>query len=196
MKLKLRYTAFLVICGLFLMSSFVFAQSDSTKNNSINFPELEGWEEGDITTYPTAELGHSISYQSKTGGTVTIYVYNGGNKKIADGIDDQNVKSEIKKAENDIKASGEAGYYQDVKVITNATIILGGSGGTRKALYTLLSFKVRGADVDSEIYLFGYQNNFIKIRATRPKGKNGADNQDVNKLLLEIGKIFSGNSTK
>ena len=174
----------------------MFAQSDSAIKSEIQFPEVEGWEKGDITTYPTAELGYSIPYQSETGGILTVYVYNGGNKKIADGIDEQIVKKEFKKAENDIKAYGEAGYYQDVKLVKNETITLGGSGGAVKALYTLFSFKVRGAEVDSEIYLFGFQNNFIKIRATRAKGKNGADNEEVKKLLTEIGKIFTQDLSK
>ena len=194
MRIGLKYPIFSVLCGLFLMSSIVFAQSNSTKNNSIEFPEVEGWEKDEITTYPNAELGYSIPYQSETGGIVTFYVYNGGNKKIADGIDDPLVKGEIKKAENDIKAYGEAGYYQDVKLIKNEPVTLGGISGTIKAIYTLFSFKVRGAEVDSEIYLFGSQNNFIKIRATRAKGKNGADNAEVNKLLTEIGKHFTQNS--
>ena len=158
---------------------------------SIVFPEVEGWEKGDVATYPTAELGYSVPYQSETGGIVTVYVYNGGLSRIADGIDDQNVKNEIKKAENDIKAYGEAGYYQNVKLIKSESVTLGGISGTTKSLYSLFSFKVRGAEVDSEIYIFGYQNNFIKIRATRAKGKNGAENSEVNKLLTEIGKTFS-----
>jgi hypothetical protein len=183
MRVKLEKTLFAVVCGLFLLSSAAVAQS-----SNIVFPNVEGWEKGDVTTYPSAELGYSVPYQSETGGIVTFYVYNGGLGKIADGIDDENVKNEAKKAENDIKAYGDAGYYQDVKLVRTDSIAL---GGTTKALYSLFSFKVRGADVDSEIYLFGYQNSFIKIRATRAKGKNGANNAEVNKLLAEVSKIFN-----
>jgi hypothetical protein len=144
MRSVLKYTVFSLICGLFLMSSVALAQGNSAKNSKIIFPEVEGWEMGDVTTYPTAELGYSVPYQSEDGGTVTVYVYNGGLKKIADGIDDKNVKSQIKQAENDIKTYGDAGYYDDVKLIKNETVTLGGSSGTTKALYSLLAFKVRG----------------------------------------------------
>ncbi|MCB1025543.1 MAG: hypothetical protein KDB79_14195, partial [Acidobacteria bacterium] len=185
MKLRFRQAIFSVICGLFLLLAAASAQ-----NSEIVFPEVDGWEKGEITKYPTAELGYSIPYQSETGGIVTFYVYNGGLSKIANGIDDINVKNEIKKAEADVKAYGDAGYYQDVKLITSKTVKLGGDSGTTDALYTLLTFKVRGAEVDSEIYLLGFQNNFIKIRATRAKGKNGAENSEVNKLLMEVGEIF------
>jgi len=176
-----------LICGFLLMSSFAFAQNEA---KTLIFPDVEGWEKGDVTTYPTADLGYSIPYQSETAGIVTVYVYNGGFSAISDGVLDQNVINEIKKAENDIKAYGEAGYYQDVKLIKSGSVTLGGGGGTGQALYSLFSFKVRGAEVDSEIYLFGYQNNIIKIRTTRAKGQNGPDNPEVNKLLAEIGKMF------
>lgn len=184
MQVKLKCNLFAVICALFLLSSAVVAQ-----DGKLLFPEVEGWEIGEVATYPTAELGYSVPYQSETAGVVTFYVYNGGLSSIADGIDDQNVKNEIRKAESDIIAYGDAGYYQDVKLVKSESVILGGSG-TRKVLYSLFSFKVRGTEVDSEIYLFGYKNNFIKIRLTRAKGKDGAGNPEVDKLLLEVGKIF------
>lgn len=169
MQLGSKIRMLSLIGVLLLMSSAVLGQ-----NSAIVFPVVEGWEQGDKATYPSAELGYSIPYQSETGGIVTVYVYNGGLTKIPDGIDDSSVKNEIKKAENDIKAYGEAGYYQDVKLIKSETVTLGGTGGSLKALYSLFSFKVRGAAVDSEIYLFGYKDQFIKIRATRAKVKNGA----------------------
>lgn len=185
MRLKFKYTIFAVFCCLLLMSSGVSAQSE------IEFPEIDGWEKGEVRSYPTAELGYSIPYQSETGGTVTIYVYNGGRSKIADGIDDKYVKSEIENAKSDIKAAGENGAYQGVKKIKDGTVTLGGADGSVKALYSLFNFKIQGTMVDSEIYLFGYNNNFIKIRATRLKGKNGASNDDLNALLKEIDKLFS-----
>lgn len=123
MKLILRNTIFTVVCGLLLLTTVSFAQNNSAKK--IVFPEVEGWEKGEINTYPTAEPGYSVPYQSDTGGIVTFYVYKGGFSKIADGIDDQNVKNEIKKAENDIQAYGKAGYYQEVKLVKSDSVILG-----------------------------------------------------------------------
>ena len=189
MNLRFKYTIFAVFCCLFLISSTAFAQ------DNIEFPEVDGWEMGEITTYPTAALGYSIPYQSETGGTVTIYVYNGGRSEIADGVEDKVVKSEIEKAKSDIKAYGEAGYYDDVKKIKDETITLGGKDGKVKALYSLFNFKIRGQKVDSEIYLFGYNGNFIKIRATRPMSKKGGENVAVNNLLKEIDALFSKQSS-
>ncbi|NNE99407.1 MAG: hypothetical protein HKN25_10350 [Pyrinomonadaceae bacterium] len=161
------------------------------KQLSIDFPEIDGWEQGEITTYPKAELGYSVQYKSRTGGNVTIYVYNGGRKLIADGIEDKNVKNEIKQAGEDIKSYGEQGYYDNVKLVKSESLVLGGDDGTTKSLYSLFSFKIRGTEVDSEIYLFGYKNNFIKIRATRRKGEVGETNQAMVNLLTEIGRVFA-----
>jgi hypothetical protein len=173
------------------MSSVVFGQTDTTTDNKIIFPDIEGWVKGELVTYPTPELGYSIPYQSKEGGTITVYVYNGGIKSIADGVGDQNVITQMKNAENDIKKYGEMGYYENVKLIKSETVTLGGNKGTTKALYSLFAFKIRETEVDSEIYLFGHDNNFIKFRATRPKSEYSADNTAVHKFLLEIGKVFA-----
>ena len=185
MHFNSKYTFFTLLFCLLLMSVSVSAQ----KNTGITFPEIEGWEKGAITTYPVAELGYSVAYQSEEAGTVTIYVYNGGNKKIADGIDDKLVKKEIEKAGSDIVAIGKMGRYDNVKKIKSETVTLG--DGKTKALYSLYNFEVRGMTVDSEIYLFGYQNNFIKIRATRPKSEDGAENTEFKDFLTELDKVFS-----
>ncbi|MEZ5429412.1 MAG: hypothetical protein R2747_24395 [Pyrinomonadaceae bacterium] len=191
MRSFLKLSVFSIFCGLLLASSAVLAQTDADRGVEVEFPEIEGWEKGEITTYPTAQLGYSIVYQSAEGGTVTIYVYGGGVSKIADGIDDKNVKNEIKKAKNDIVLIGERGIYKNVKEIKDDTVTLGGRDGKVKALYSLFNFEIQGRQVDSEIYLFGYHNNFIKIRATRAKSKNNEPNEAITTLLAEIDKLFS-----
>ena len=185
MRLNFKYTIFVVLCGFLLMQSSVLGQS------KMEFPEVDGWERGKIRTFEAVELGYSIDYVSETGGKVTIYVYDGGRSEIADGVNNKTVKSEMENAKSEIQKFGEAGYYDDVKKVKDDIITLGGTGGNVKALYSLFNFKVRGEKVDSEIYLFGYNNNFVKIRATRPMGKNGASNDEVNALFKEIDKLFS-----
>lgn len=193
MRIATKYFFFSLLLSLFLMSASVSAQKDTFvgSSSSINFPDVEGWQTGDTTRYPTAELGYSIGYKSDAGEVVTIYVYNGGKKKIADGIDDKVVKNEIKQAGSDIEALGEAGHYSNVKKIKDETVTLGGTSGKTKTLFSLYTFKIRGRDVESEIYLFGYQNNFIKIRATRPKSADGKASEDFTNLLSELDKLFS-----
>ncbi len=200
MKMILRFTVLTLFAGLFLLHTAATAQtagagkpggSTTSKTSEIEFPDIDGWEKGEIQKFPTAALGYSIGYQSEDGGIVTIYVYNGGQSKIPNDINDKVLKSEIERAKNDIIQSGKAGYYENVKEIKSDTVTLGGANGEIKALHSLFNFTLRGREVDSEIYLFGYQNNFIKIRATRPKAKNNAENKVFTSFLAEIDKLFS-----
>jgi hypothetical protein len=157
----------------------------------IEFPEIDGWNRGDIRTFPDRALGYSIGYESEDGGTVTIYVYNGGLKNISSDINDKAVKAEIDRAKNEIVQIGKMGIYEGVKEIKSDTVTLGGSGGKVKALRSLYYFKVRGNEVDSEIYLFSYNNNFIKIRSTRPRAENGAENKAFTNFLAELDAVFA-----
>jgi len=165
--------------------------SPSNNDDGIEFPEIEGWDRGSIRTYPSAELGYSIGYQSEQGGAVTIYVYNGGLKSIPGDINDKAIKNEIDRAKNEIIQIGKMGIYEDVKEVKNDTVTLGGTAGKVKALRSLFYFKVKGDEVDSEIYLFSYNNNFIKIRSTRPKSENGTENKVLTSFLAEIDKLFA-----
>jgi hypothetical protein len=163
----------------------------SNNDEGIEFPEIKGWERGDIRTFPSAALGYSIAYQSPDGGAVTIYVYNGGLKTVPSDVNDKAVKAEIDRAKNEITQIGKMGIYEGVKEVKNDTVTLGGTNGKVKALRSLFYFKVRGDEVDSEIYLFSYKNNFIKIRSTRPKSENGAENKAFSDLLADIDKLFA-----
>ena len=53
--------------------------------NNIDFPDVEGWQRGEVQNFPTAALGYSVTYESEDGGRATVYVYDGGLKSIPDG---------------------------------------------------------------------------------------------------------------
>lgn len=158
--------------------------------NSVELPAIEGWERGDVQTYPSAALGYSVTYQSEDGGRATVYVYDGGLKSIPDGANDKVIKEEIDRAKNEIVQIGRLGIYEGVKEVKNDTVTLGGANGKVKALRSLFYFKVKGEELDSEIYLFGYNNKFIKIRSTRAAAAGG-ENKALSAFLAEIDKFFA-----
>ena len=158
---------------------------------AINFPDVEGWERSEIQKYPTEDMGFSINYESRQGGKVTIYVYNGGKKKIDDGVTDKVIKEELNKAKGEIQKVADLGYYPNLKELKNETVTLGGTSGKHKVLYTLYNFGAEDKYVASEIYIFGHKNRFIKIRATRLRDKNEDGNKMVADLLKEIDLFFS-----
>jgi len=161
------------------------------KDLVVDFPDVNGWEKNEIQKYPTEELGFSIDYESREGGKVTIYVYNGGRKSISNDLSDKAVKGELDNAKSEIRKVADMGYYENVKEVKNDTITLGGSGGKVKALRTLYNLSAGGRDLTSEIYIFAHQNRFIKIRATRLRDKDETGNKAVVSLLSEIDKMFS-----
>ncbi len=209
MRLILRYTFLTIFCGLFLMHGITFGQekpiqqipnktntivkpipaASGDKELKVEFPEIDGWVKGNVTTYPRAELGYSVNYESEEAGRVTVYVYNGGMKKISSDVADKAVVSQIEQAKSDIQQYGRMGYYENVKEIKSETVTLGGANGKVKTLYSLFSFGIKGEPFASEIYLFGYQNHFIKIRATRLKAET--ENKAMTDLLAKIDGLFS-----
>ncbi len=207
MRLNPMYKFFISIIYLALMSLVSLAQTNTIQSKPISFkdsnildlkikfPDIEGWDKSEITKYPIPELGYSINYESEEGGRVTVYIYNGGKKNIPGNINDKILKGEIDKAKGEIIQVGKMGAYQNVKEIKNDEQVLGGEEGKVKALHSLFSFSARGQQLTSEIFLFGYQNHFIKLRATRPFEKEDVKNQAMIDLLSAIDKLFSNDET-
>jgi hypothetical protein len=203
MRSILKYSAFAYVCSLLLMQAVVSAQTPAKtpdekavlqqlfRNLEIEFPEIKGWKKSEVLKYPREELGYSINYDSPEGGRVTVYVYDAGLKTIPNDINSSILKDEIQRAKEEIKAFGEAGLYENVKEIKNDTVTLGGAAGKIKALHSLFNFRAGGRDLTSEIFLFSYQNKFIKIRATRLKDREGVENKSLVNLFSEIDALFS-----
>ena len=199
-------TVLVAFCCLFLMQAVAVAQdkpsdnvdktakpsrpdkTGSDKESKFEFPDVEGWTKTEAGN-SMADLGNIVHYDSDNG-RVTVYFYNGGLKNISDDIKSGTLKSEMENAKNGIRQLGEMGLYQNVKEVKNDTVTLGGASGKVKALHSLFSFSAKGQELVSEIYLFGYKNNFVKIRASRPKDA-GTENKAFAGLLAELDTHFS-----
>lgn len=157
-------------------------------DGKVEFPDVDGWEKSDVTTYPTAALGYSVGYDSPEGGRVTFYVYKGGLEKIPESLTGP-VADQMKNAKAEIAAVADAGYYQNVREIRSGTITIGGAEG-KEALYTLYTLSANGVGLESEIYLFVYKDHFIKIRATRRPTPKGETNEAFEELMNEVIRVF------
>ncbi len=194
-----RVTFILILCGTLYAAGFAQSQPKAaptpaaaveTPSAVIIFPEIEGWTKGEMTRYPTVELGYSLPYRSEQGVIVTLYAYPGNNRTIPNNLDGV-VKKEFEKTKSDIFAVGKQGVYKDVKEIKSETLVLGGSGGKISALHALFTFSIQGRDVNSEIYLFPYHDRFIKIRATRPVSLGKEADAEFATLLSELDSFLS-----
>lgn len=184
MKTILKYFLLTFLCGLFFLQADVNAQDDAggrpaeapkktttekseTNDSDFEFPDIAGWKKS-VSSFG-GSLGDMANYDSVEGGRVTLYFYDGGRNLIPDDLTSKILKDEMLNAKAGILQFGERGLYQNIREVKNDTVTLGGKSGKVKALYAQFYFSASGNDLVSEIFLFPFKNNFLKIRASRPK---------------------------
>lgn len=163
---------------------------DEPVSSKITFPEVDGWNRDEPYKYPTADMGYSVNFDSPTNGRVTLYVYNGGYAKIPNELTGL-VKEELEAAKAGIQAAVDAGIYSNLKESKMETVMLGGTKGKVSALRSHFTLTREGTKLNSDIYLFPYKNNFIKLRVTRPASTDKALDDSFANLLYEIDTLFS-----
>jgi hypothetical protein len=160
----------------------------SAFDGNVKFTEVEGWELSEKYQYPSAELGYSVNYEGPTS-RVTVYVYTGGRKSIPaelGGI----VADEMKKAKTELQAAVDAGLYEAADAGKTESITIAKEKGLVKTLYTPLKIKARGNQLHSEIFIFPYNNYFIKIRATH-RNQEAATAEDFVALRAALDLLFA-----
>ncbi len=203
--MKIHSKLFLLTVAAFLLAVSVDAQKPQSKpspaasptplkleretpfTGDVAFPEVEGWELSERQQYPTPEMGYSHNYESPSG-RVTVYVYHGGRKTIPNSLKGP-VAEEVKMAQAGILAFVERGSYESAKEVKNETVTLGGTKGKVQSLHVLYALRAGGRDLDSRIYLFPYNNYFIKIRMTGPPMKEPS--ADMITLFEALDLLFS-----
>lgn len=195
---KFKITVFTIVCGIFLFSSIAFGQKTDqplkpsptpvSKKSKIEFSDIEGWEK---SIAADSDDEYIVNYDSETSGRVTIYVYNRGLEQIPSGVTDKLIVEEFEGAQAAVMQLADLGIYENVKQEKNETINLGGASGKLKSLRAKMTMTMRGQNMVSETYLFGHQNRFVKIRATRSKAQNDSDKNKMSELLGEIDKSLS-----
>lgn len=202
MTLKLKISILTIICGLLLLSSVVYSQEKNDtnpasvpplmpKNVKKDLPEITGWEKSGSLNMSDPSEDYIVDYQSESAGRVTVYVYSRGLSAVPNGVKDALIIDELAGAKGAIFQLAEVGIYTDVKEIKNETVTLGGKSGKIQSLHSNFTFKAKGTPLVSEIFLFGKQNKFIKIRATRPKSQETSGQAAMDTLLSELDKFFA-----
>lgn len=167
------------------------ATPSTEKSAKKDLPEIAGWEKNGTLNMSDPSEDYIVDYQSESAGRVTVYVYSRGLSAVPDGVKDTLIKDELEGAKGAIFQLAEVGIYKDVKEIKNETVMLGGKSGKVQSLHSNFTFKAKGTPLVSEIFLFGKQNKFIKIRATRAKEQETSGQAAMDILLSELDKFFS-----
>jgi len=206
MQFLLRVFAFVLIMGLGSIATY--AQSSDQKSTAnkklsmtraagdavaaeLEFPEVEGWRRSEKMDIPAPGDGYTVNYDSQGHGRVTNYIYSHGHERIPDELKGV-IVDELKGAKEAIQTAVSMGAYSDAKEGKSETVTLGGDGGKVKSLKASFTLTTRGGQkTNSDIYVFPYKNNFVKLRVTRFISPGTEADTSFAKLMTALDNLFS-----
>jgi hypothetical protein len=158
--------------------------ADDPPGPKINWPDVKGTERKEPKTYDDKRFGYSVQYQSDKA-FFTVFVYNAGVEKIPDGPESDTVKAEMYESLLVLEAQkrGKQPRYKSLSPLDEEVIDFGASKTAPQIRRKRYEVEIigEGAAV-TELYLTGYKNHFIKIRATYPT----EDKDKYQKLLANL----------
>jgi hypothetical protein len=151
--------------------------------------------EGSITVYDEEGMGASLGYNSETtfGSELTVYIYDLGEKRIADGADSEVILKAKESALGEMKSlETEYMMYRNLKILSDEKINLSlDKNRTLKAVYMSFSFELLdplgGASLggrSSYTYITGLKGYICKIRATVPTADKEKEIQEAVKTIF------------
>jgi hypothetical protein len=180
-----------VFLALVTLACFPVLAVPARYQSASQFPELIGFSKGKKDTYGDPALGYSMSYFSRDGMAITVYVYNGGHPTIPEGTASQLVQEEQKSAAGEIYEMGRLGKYGDVKQTVHDEVRLGTSAKAPRALHIGFTLTKEGVKKVSDLYIVGHKNNFVKIRSTRNLSTREKTAGKLSYVLGKIGTMLS-----
>jgi hypothetical protein len=164
------------------------ARSDDLPGPKIDWPEVKGLDRQKPNLFKDKALGYSVGYLGD-GTIITVFVYDLGRDKIPDGPNSDVVKAEMYESLLALEANKATGRYKSLQPIDEKVLPLGTSKGAlevRRKRYEVEIAK-EGAAL-TELYVTGYKNHFIKIRATYPAENKEKAQKALDDLLDALGK--------
>ena len=115
-------------------------------------------------------LGYALRFGGKPGWMVDVYLYDLGLKTISVDAESEVIRNQLAQARGDVFELGKRGTYANVTDKGDFKV-----PATGKPRFICASFNyLRGdrvdIDVDSFLCLSAWQNKFVKVRMTAPKG--------------------------
>jgi hypothetical protein len=177
----------LVLVALVVLVGPVRA-ADDLPGPKIDWPEVKGLERQKPNLFKDKALGYSVAYLGD-GTVITVFVYDLGRDKIPDGPNSDVVKAEMYESLLALESNKASGRYKSIQPIDEKVIPFGSSKGApevRRKRYEVEIAK-EGAAL-TELYVTGYKNHFIKIRATYPAENKEKTQKVLDDLLDALGK--------
>jgi hypothetical protein len=171
--MRLFRTSALAIAVIALSVSATLAQTKSKIIYGLSIPDWVGslvYKETVDFESKSPGLGYALRFSGQPGWLVDVYLYDVGLKSIPSDIESDVVKAQFAQAKGDVFELGKRGTYADVKDAGDFTV-----PATGKPRFVCTSFSYKRGDridveVDSFLCLTAWNNKFVKLRMTGPKG--------------------------
>ncbi|MCP4617806.1 MAG: hypothetical protein GY844_15400 [Bradyrhizobium sp.] len=132
-------------------------------------------------------LGYALRFGGKPGWMVDVYLYDLGQRTIPADAESAVIRNQLMQARGDVFELGKRGTYADVTDKGDFTV-----PSTGKPRFICSSFSyLRGErvdiDVESYLCLSSWNNKFVKVRMTAPKGTmSRSDATDFVQAWIEL----------
>jgi hypothetical protein len=135
----------------------------------------------------TPGLGYALRFEGRPGWMVDVYLYDLGQRTIPADAGSEVIRNQLAQAKGDVFELGKRGTYANVTEKGDFTV-----PATGKPRFICSSFNyLRGdrvdIDVDSYLCLSSWNNKFVKVRMTAPKGTmSRSDATDFVRAWIEL----------
>lgn len=152
------------------------------ERKAVSWPQVEGFERGEVRSFDDPRLGYSVAYNSAAGLAATVFVYGGGFADIPEGASDI-TRAELLKASSDVIEAKRRGMWKSVEGGQPRQARLGGRPNSLAAWAA--SFRLGHAEGEalSDIYVTGRRGEFVKVRCTYPAERQAECERDRARLL-------------
>lgn len=163
---------------------------DALPGPKINWPEVKGLDRQKPHVFKDEKLGYSVGYLNE-GTIITVFVYNLGVEKIPAGPDSDALKAEMYESLLALEANktGAKPRYKNLSPLDEKVIAFGSSKTAPQLRRKRYEAEIigEGAAV-AELYMTGYKNYFLKIRATYPTEDKEKNQKKIDDLLDALSK--------
>ena len=148
----------------------------------MDWPQVDGFERGEVHRFDDPRLGYSVAYQSRAGLAATVYVYDKGIASIPDGASEV-ARAELARASDDIVEAKRRGRWQSVEGGQPRETRLGSGPRPLAAWAASLRLGHAEGEVLSDLFVTDRRGEFVKVRCTYPAERKAECERDRARLL-------------
>lgn len=172
---------------LLLLSSSGVESGEKQKDLPKN---IAGLEFKDAHEFEDPRLGIGITY-AREGEGLDLFIYDGGRKEIASGIDSAFVREQFEQAKADIQEAARQGMVEQASLESEGIVQLGSHEPKVRAKEAVFRLKKGESELKSYLYVTAGNNHIFKIRYTMLKAGNELQEEHRATVLREVGDLLS-----